>query len=203
MPVPLNTFYFSLLHVSTSGLQREKYFLAGSLPEDFYLGKVKVDLEQTTKMVNHPGTSRELLPGKVLRDRRKRSYQQSLVGVRAWSRSWARGWRGQYVPAVKTVVGLEGSKKCFNWLLPCTHLPEPHGPWNRKPEGKSVDVVIEVSSWLTKKKNGPDGERTVSTQTCCSYYMECLPLAFLPRKLAVYLQNYLPKPTWVERNISS
>ena len=91
---------------------------------DFTLGKVRVDLEQTTKMVNHPGTSRELLPGKVLRDRRKKSYQQSLVGVRAWSRSWGRGW-GTVCTAVKTVVGLEGSKKCFNWLLPCTPLPEP------------------------------------------------------------------------------
>ena len=58
-----------------------------------------------------------------------------------------------------------------------------------------VDDVIEVSSWLTQKKEQPSWERTVSTQTCCSYYMECLPLAFLPRKLAVYLQNYLPKPT--------
>lgn len=45
-------------------------------PRDSTLGKVRVDLEQTTKMVNHPGISdsRELLPGKVLRDRRKESY---------------------------------------------------------------------------------------------------------------------------------
>ena len=45
-------------------------------PRDLTLGKVRVDLEQTTKMVNHPGTSdsRELLHGQVLRDRRKESY---------------------------------------------------------------------------------------------------------------------------------
>lgn len=43
---------------------------------DFTLGKVRVDLEQTTKMVNDAGTSdsRELLSGKVLRDWRKESY---------------------------------------------------------------------------------------------------------------------------------
>lgn len=40
-------------------------------------------MEPTTKMVNHPGTSKEPLPGKVLRDRRKKSYQQSLVEVRS------------------------------------------------------------------------------------------------------------------------
>lgn len=75
MPVPLNTFYFSLLHIATSRVTMGK-ILQEVYPRDFTLGKVRVDLEQTTKMVNHPGTSnsRELLPGKVLRDRRKESY---------------------------------------------------------------------------------------------------------------------------------
>lgn len=109
-------------------------------------------------MVNHPGTSRELLPGKVLRDRRKKSYQQSLVGVRAWSRSWGRGW-GTVCTAVKTVVGLEGSKKCFNWLLPCTPLPEPlFGPEIESQRASLLMQSQRSAHGSQRKKNSPDGK---------------------------------------------
>lgn len=61
------------------------------------------------------------------------------------------GWG---VPAVRTVVGLEGSKKYFNWLLPCTPLPEALiGPETESQRASLfADVAIEVISWLTKKK---------------------------------------------------